>query len=250
MNTSRQVLLEAAAAISQGLEHGYIEYDGEVIKQPRVDIRPKPKYSFQGRMYASAVSSATFPILAKLGFGLLLIPGNAPWEQVAKDLENYRGIYRELHGREAPKTIFAGWTFADRDAARAEEMGRKYLGEYIMSAVQHYDFAGEHMKGLKGYEHYAAVGEATKGVDSSVFANAFIGNHIMGTPEQCFEKIRYTKELLGSAGCILVPKYASMPMTEATRNLEVIASDLLPRVKAFEPGLDIGEAIPHAQAAE
>lgn len=39
--------------------------------------------------------------MAKLGVGILIIP-QKPWEEHAKDLENYNGVFREVHGVDAP----------------------------------------------------------------------------------------------------------------------------------------------------
>ena len=67
MNLSRQQLIEHTEAAMMGLERGYIEYNGEVLNQPHVLIRPMPQYSFNNRLYFSAQSAETFPIMARLG---------------------------------------------------------------------------------------------------------------------------------------------------------------------------------------
>src|SRR5262245_53926873 len=56
MNTSRQCFVESAEMILRGLEEGFVEYDGELVKQARREIRPRPSTSFRGRTYAAAVS--------------------------------------------------------------------------------------------------------------------------------------------------------------------------------------------------
>ena len=47
MNTSREYFTESAQMILEGLESGYCEFDGDYIKQPRRDIRPRPFKSFK-----------------------------------------------------------------------------------------------------------------------------------------------------------------------------------------------------------
>ena len=42
--------------IVKALETGFMEGDGTYYKQPRIEIRPRPKYSFDGRIYAVASS--------------------------------------------------------------------------------------------------------------------------------------------------------------------------------------------------
>src|SRR6202795_4442689 len=132
LGESRERFIESAEMLLEGLEKGYCEYDGKYIKQPRRDIRPKPFKSFRGRTYAAAVSPESSRIMAKLGIGILIIP-QKPWGEVAKELQAYREIYREVNGKEAPPPISAGWTFCDPDAGRAREMARKYIGGYFES---------------------------------------------------------------------------------------------------------------------
>jgi alkanesulfonate monooxygenase SsuD/methylene tetrahydromethanopterin reductase-like flavin-dependent oxidoreductase (luciferase family) len=252
MNQSRQLLIENITAVQMGLETGAIELDGEVVKQPYVMIRPKPIRSFADRMYASAASPESYPIFGKLGVGLLFIPGQRTWDQIAGDLDAYRTAFHAAHpGRTPPPPIFAGWTFVDEDGARAQELGRKYISGYIETAVTHYQTTGEHMKGLKGYEYYAANAERAKaaGVTREQASDAFVNNHIWGTPDQCFEKITAIREKLGACAFLAVFNYAGMSSEEAMRNQDLFARKVLPRLKAYEPGLDIGVA-PLAAAAE
>jgi alkanesulfonate monooxygenase SsuD/methylene tetrahydromethanopterin reductase-like flavin-dependent oxidoreductase (luciferase family) len=252
MAESRRRLVEGTQALQMGLEKGYVEYDGEVIKQPYVQIRPQPVRSFKHRIYASASSPESYPIFAELGLGLLFIPGGRTWEEVAASLGDYRRIFRETHGREAPPPIFVCWTYVDEDPVRARELGRKYLGGYVRSAYEHYNFNGEHLKGVRGYEHYVAQAEAGKkaGFTDEMAADVFIDNHIYGTPDECFEKIRKARADLGAAGFIGVFSYAGMTAEDARRNQELFAAKVLPRLKALEPDLDIGVGAPLAVAAE
>ena len=99
MNTSRERFVEMAECILTGLEQGYLEYDGELIKQPRRELRPAPQHSFRGRTFAAAVSPESMPIMAKLGIGLLVIP-QKPWAVVEEDFRIYSEVYRTENGTE------------------------------------------------------------------------------------------------------------------------------------------------------
>jgi alkanesulfonate monooxygenase SsuD/methylene tetrahydromethanopterin reductase-like flavin-dependent oxidoreductase (luciferase family) len=252
MNNTRQLLVETTQAAMMGLETGEIEFQGEVIKQGHVAIRPKPAHSFKHRVYVSAASPETYPIMARLGVGLLFIPGTRAWSEVAADLETYRKLFRELHGRDAPPPIFAGWVFVDEDAARAREQGRHYLRGYIESALSHYNTRGGHLRGVKGYESYVAREDAAsaRGVTPDMAYDGFIESHVYGTPDQCYERIAETRRLLGAAGFLAIFNYAGMPPEEAKRNQELFAAKVLPRLKALEPGLDIGVGAPALEPAE
>ena len=123
MDESAPRFVEAAQIILEGLERGYCEYDGKFVRQPRADIRPAPFKSFRGRTYAAAVSPESARIMAELGVGILIIP-QKPWAEVAKELDAYRAIYREVNGAEAPPPIAAGWTFCDEERRPGARDGR------------------------------------------------------------------------------------------------------------------------------
>src|SRR5882724_6209406 len=144
MDESRQRFVESAETLLGGLETGYCEYSGTFVKQPRAAIRPAPFKSFRGRTYAAAVSPESLPVMAKLGVGILIIP-QKPWKEVARELETYRSIYREVNGVDAPPPVSAGWTFCDESAERAEEMARRYIGGYYQTVLDHYQFQGDHL---------------------------------------------------------------------------------------------------------
>ena len=73
MAESRTRFTEYADAVVSALETGVMEYDGQLYKQPRVEIRPEPFATFRGRTYASAISPETSRILAELGVGMMII---------------------------------------------------------------------------------------------------------------------------------------------------------------------------------
>src|SRR6059036_189143 len=117
MEESRPRFVESAAMVLRGLESGFCEQTGDFVTQPRVRIRPAPFKSFRGRTYAAAVSPESARIMAELGVGILIIP-QKPWHEVAKELDAYRTMYREVNAAEAPAPIAAGWTFCDEGRPR------------------------------------------------------------------------------------------------------------------------------------
>ena len=59
VDESRERFDEAAPMIVNALNTGFIEGDGKFYKQPRIEIRPRPQHSFDGRIYAVASSETT-----------------------------------------------------------------------------------------------------------------------------------------------------------------------------------------------
>src|SRR5580658_9034989 len=126
MGESRRRFAEYTEAIIEAFETGYLEYDGEVYKQPRVAIRPRPLASFRGRTYASAVSPQSMELMARLGVGLMVI-AQKPWETAEAELAEYRRRYLELNGAEAPKPILVVVAGVSNDRETIRTMRETYL---------------------------------------------------------------------------------------------------------------------------
>jgi alkanesulfonate monooxygenase SsuD/methylene tetrahydromethanopterin reductase-like flavin-dependent oxidoreductase (luciferase family) len=249
LGESRERFVEYATMILEGLERGFIEFDGRHIKQPRRDIRPKPLKSFKGRTYAAAVSPESSRIMAQLGIGILIIP-QKPWEAVAKELADYRAIYQQVNGGEPLPTITAGWVFCDRNADRAHEMALRYIGGYWHTALRHYEMTADHFGQAKGYEFYREISQqlAKSGADAA--AEYFLGLQVWGTPEQCLEKIDRIRRRVNSDHFTGVFSYAGMPYDEAERNMRLFAAEVIPELKKLAPltGTERPSAMPYGGA--
>src|ERR1700726_3947086 len=67
MDESRSRFDEAAPMIVNALKTGFIEGNGPYYKQPRIEIRPRPQHSFDGRIYAVASSEDSIDSAANIG---------------------------------------------------------------------------------------------------------------------------------------------------------------------------------------
>jgi len=243
MEESRQRFVESAQMLLRGLETGYCEHDGTFVKQPRAAIRPAPFKSFRGRTYAAAVSPDSARVMAELGVGILIIP-QKPWHEVAKELEAYRTIYRDVNKTEAPPPIAAGWTFCDESGDRAREMAHQYIGGYFQTVLDHYNFAGDHLAKTKGYEYYGKMAEKIAQYGAGMVTDFFTNLQVWGTPEQCYQKILDVRDRVGNETFIGVFSYAGMPYDEAERSMRLFAREVLPALRKLGR-----EARPAAQAA-
>ncbi|OLB95210.1 MAG: alkane 1-monooxygenase, partial [Candidatus Rokubacteria bacterium 13_1_40CM_68_15] len=230
MEESRPRFVESAAMVLRGLESGFCEQTGDFVTQPRVRIRPAPFKSFRGRTYAAAVSPESARIMAELGVGILIIP-QKPWHEVAKELDAYRTMYREVNAAEAPAPIAAGWTFCDESADRAEAMARQYIGGYYQSVLEHYQFAGDHLAKTRGYEYYGKMTEKIAQYGTDKVIDFFLGLQVWGTPEQCYARIIDIRERVGNQAFVGVFSYAGMPYDEAERNMRLFARAVAPELR-------------------
>jgi alkanesulfonate monooxygenase SsuD/methylene tetrahydromethanopterin reductase-like flavin-dependent oxidoreductase (luciferase family) len=236
MDESRQRFVESAQMLLRGLESGYCEHDGQFVKQPRAAIRPAPSRSFRGRTYAAAVSPESARIMAELGVGILIIP-QKPWHEVAKELEAYRAIFREANGRDAPAPVSAGWVFCDPDAARAQEMARRYIGGYYETVLEHYHFEADHLGKTRGYEYYGKMAEKIAQYGEEKVIDFFVGLQVWGTPEQCVARIADIHARTANSHFVGVFSYAGMPHDEAERNMRLFAREVMPAIRKLEAGV-------------
>lgn len=254
MGESRERFVEAAEIVLGALETGHAQYDGKHYKQPSAAIRPAPFKSFRGRTYAAAVSPESARIMARLGVGILIIP-QKPWREVEKELTEYRRIFRETNGAEAPQPVAAGWTFVDESAERAREMARKYIGGYYRTVLDHYNFAGDHLANTKGYEYYGKMAEKLRDYGDEKAIDFFTDLQVYGTPEQVHSKIMEIHRQTNNSSFVGVFSYAGMEPEEAARNMTLFARTVMPELKRFDAGqpIDTSGALPdlrHARAAE
>ena len=230
MSESRPKFAESARLLVQALEEGVAEFDGELIKQPRVEIRPKPFKSFQGRIYAAAVSPESSRALAELGLGMLIIP-QKPWNEVENELKAYREIYQEVNGSPAPPPIVVGFTFCHEDEHKAREMAEEYIGNYWESVMEHYEFRSGHLKTTKGYEYYGKFTEKIEEYGDQDVKNFFLDLQVWGTPEQCYQKIMDVRGRTGNDSFLAAFSFGGMPYDEVEQSMRLFAREVMPRLQ-------------------
>ena len=232
---SRAFFIESAQMILRGLESGYCEFEGKFVQQPRRELRPRPFKSFRGRTYAAAVSPESSQIMAELGIGILIIP-QKPWDLVVKELNEYRNVFRDVNGMEAPPPIVSGWVICDADAERAEEHACKYIDEYYRSVIRHYELVGDHLTKMRGYESYKGMQERMSkpgGADEMV--EFFRGLQVYGTPQQCYETIVDTIKRTGGEAFNGIFSYGGMPYEIAEESLRLFANEVAPELRKYVP---------------
>jgi alkanesulfonate monooxygenase SsuD/methylene tetrahydromethanopterin reductase-like flavin-dependent oxidoreductase (luciferase family) len=232
MAESRTRFTESTQMFVQALEEGFAEYDGELIHQPRVEIRPKPFKSFQGRTYAAAVSPESSRAIAELGLGMLIIP-QKPWKEVETELKSYREIFQEINGAPAPPPIVVGFTFCHEEEDQAREIASEYIGQYWESIMEHYEFRSDHLKTTKGYEYYGKFTEKIEEYGDQDVRDFFLDLQVWGTPDQCYEKIMDTRGRIGNDSYLAAFSFGGMPYDEVERSMRLFAKEVMPKLQAL-----------------
>ncbi|MFV0306679.1 MAG: LLM class flavin-dependent oxidoreductase [Desertimonas sp.] len=248
MGESRRRFTEYTEAVLDALETGVISYDGELYRQPPVDIRPRPLASFKGRTFASAISPQSIDLMARLGVGLMVI-AQKPWEIVEEELAGYRRRFVELNDAEPSKPILCVFVGVSHDEAEAQRMREVYLQRYARSTVEHYRFDDERFADIEGYEYYAGLSKniAKHGLEKF---NGFLADlQVWGTPDEVADKLLdYVRRT--DAGAVLTTlAFGGMPPEVATANYDLFVREVLPILAAHDVGGDIGVAHRSSAAA-
>ncbi len=230
MGEARRRFKEYAEAVLTALETGVMEYDGQFLKQPRVELRPRPFASYRGRIFASAISPESVKLMADLDVGLMII-AQKPWERVKEDLSIYRESYLAINNRPAPKPIFVAFVAVDESSAKAQEMRDLYLQQYARSTSDFYQFENEAFAEIEGYEYYGALARNIKkhGIDKF---NSFLADlQVWGRPEEVVEKLVTMIQHFDIGSFIIYTQYGDMPFEVGRANYELFARKVLPRLK-------------------
>ena len=147
--------------------------DGPYYKQRRTEIRPRPYASFKDRFYAVGMSSDSVPVVARLGAKMMSF-AQKPWAEMTDHFNRYRDLYREHHNTQPPSPVCVDFLSCDESAELAEQNARKYMANYYMTVMEHYNMTSDHFREMKGYGDYADNAELLRETGMADAANAFV----------------------------------------------------------------------------
>ena len=130
-------------------------------------------------------------------------------------------------------------------------MREVYLQRYARSTVEHYEFGNVAFASIEGYEYYAGLARNIEKHGLEKF-NGFLADlQVWGTPDEVLAKLIGYVDYIDAGAMLVMLSYGGMPADVARRNHELFVSSVMPRLKQYDVGGDIGirHAAP-AQAAE
>jgi len=230
MEEARPRFVEAAQLIRLALSEPEFEWQGQFYQIPRTSIRPRPISHPERRFFVSAVTPESAEIMAKLGFGMMVIMQNE-WPKAAADIERFRQIAAAVGHVPPPPVILTNVSCAEsRD--EAHERAMRYLGRKWDSIDNHYHFSDGHLANVKGYEAYgkmtktyAKMKEETARQKATEF---YVKIQIVGTPDDCIQQIAELQSLSGTDHVIADFSYGGMPHEEGELNMRLFADRVVP----------------------
>ena len=258
---ARQRFDESVAMIMNAFETGFIEGEGEIYKQPRREIRPRPIRSLKGRAFCAAGSPPSMVSAAKLGLGRLYLgqpmtAGHAGEEAGASPLRRvtdagadaWLETWKTSRPDETPVAPFASnLVFTDESGDRARELAQTYTANTFRAAVKNYEMTSDHHGKIKGYESYTSLIMTPEQAEA---AAASAGkSSIAGTPTEVLEQLEEVCRIREPQGMMPHMYTGGMPHEECLRSMRLFAKECLPEMKTWRAAPSTIDG-PMAQAAE
>lgn len=233
MDESRQRFNEAAEMVIRGLKTGVVEGDGPMYPQKSATVRPAPNpdRTWDDRIFAAAMSPDSIPVAADLGVRMMTFMqfDNATH---GKSVNEHRELFKKAHGAYPSRPLVQDFVVCHEDPDEAERLAQKYIGDYFLSVIRHYDFAGSHWRDTKGYETYQSGADMIREAGMENAAAGYVTANIHGTPDQIVEQYKQRREEFGTdfqanaAFC-----FAGMPIETAMESMRLFGKEVVPRLK-------------------
>ena len=234
MDDSRERFDEASAMIVEALRTGFIEGNGKHFKQPRIEIRPRPEKSFEGRTYAVASSEDSIDAAARLKARMLMF-ADRPWPQRLPGIEKYRSLYQQYNGVTAPPTVTADQCVCAPTSSEADELAAKHMASFVDSNLEHYELMSTHFATTKGYDAYAKKSEMARNTGRDGLVNALLGVAVKGTPDEMLRAYEARRTMLGDFDLSTSFRFGGIPFAKAEMSMRLFAKEVLPVLKTWKP---------------
>jgi alkanesulfonate monooxygenase SsuD/methylene tetrahydromethanopterin reductase-like flavin-dependent oxidoreductase (luciferase family) len=236
MAQSRQRFTEGLAVLREAFHSEAFSYRGEVFNYSRSSVRPRPLTTdVVDDAYAVWTSPDSMEVAASQGLSPLTIP--------SKDLESFKadlGTFDDLRAKHgygpAKPPILQLFMYCNKDSAYAHEVADRYVGEYAEGASRHYEFGGAHFNHIPSYESYRDAGSSRLG--GSSMAEVTLGSKqrilreaVVGSPEECLEKIAQCNEMMRPQEIALVATPGSIPKHLAAESISLFSEAVLPKAQ-------------------
>src|SRR5256712_4267744 len=234
MDESRGRFDEGAEMILRGLRTGFMEGDGPFYRQPRTEIRPRPKRSFDDRVYAVASSDDSVVSAARLNERMVMF-ADRPWPMRMPAIQKHRDLVRELHGQEAGPPLLADFCVCTPTLDGAEEKARQYMGKFVESNFYHYELLGPHFSIVKGYDAYAQKIAMAREIGMDGIVSAFMEAAVWGTPDRILKKLEERRAIVGDFELATSFRFGGTPLDLAEFRPRPYANEGMPVAPSSGP---------------
>ena len=230
MEEARPRFVEAAQIVVKALTNDVFSWEGEHFQIPPTSIRPRPISHPERRFYASSVSPESAEIMAKLGFGVLVVMQNE-WPIAAADIDRYRELARSVGHTPRPPIILTNVSCAE-SREEAQERAVTYLSRKWDSIDKHYHFSDGHLASVKGYEFYGKMTKTYSKMKDPTFrekaTDFYVKIQVVGTPDECLQQLAELRRLTGLDHLVTEFGFGGMPHEQAEQSMRLFADRVVP----------------------
>ena len=219
--------------IVEALRTGFIEGNGKFFQQPRIEIRPRPEKSFEGRTYAVASSEDSIDAAARLKARMLMF-ADRPWPQRLPGIEKYRALYQQYNGVVAPPTVTADQCVCAPTSSEADELAAKHMASFVDSNLEHYELMSTHFATPRATTP-TPRNRRWRAPGRDGLVNALLGVAVKGTPDEMLRAYEHRRALLGDFDLSTSFRFGGIPLAKAEMSMRLFAKEVLPVLKTWKP---------------
>jgi alkanesulfonate monooxygenase SsuD/methylene tetrahydromethanopterin reductase-like flavin-dependent oxidoreductase (luciferase family) len=234
MEDARELFNEALDIVELALAQELFSYEGAHFRYDNVAVRPRPFDRDAITILGSWTSEQSLRNMASRGLQPLTNP--------SKEIESYLGemrLFNEVRAEAgfgpANQPVLQVMLACCQSEQEAQEAAAGYFRELVDSILRMYQIEqwGERMANTKGYEQYTSQGSdfGSGSYESAVdtLTAKFVDEGIVGTPEQCLEKVIAHYETIAPSEMVVVNSTGGMPAAFAEKSMRLFAEKVMPR---------------------
>ena len=233
MDESRERFDESSKMILDALRTGWIEGNGKYYPQKRVELRPRPKYSFDGRIYAVASSDDSLEAAARIGARMVMF-ADRPWPLRMGAIQRYRDLFEQFNGAAPLPMLIADFCLCAPAADGLEETARKHMGSFVQSNIEHYELMSDHFATTKGYNAYAQKSEIARQTGVSGMVDGFMKAAVWGSPDRILRELETRRDVIGDFELSTSFRFGGIPIELAESSMRLFAKEVLPVLKTWK----------------
>jgi alkanesulfonate monooxygenase SsuD/methylene tetrahydromethanopterin reductase-like flavin-dependent oxidoreductase (luciferase family) len=232
---SRAQWQEAVEFVVKAWEQERISWDSDLIKMPERMQTPKPYQDPHPPAWLAAASERSAESAGRLGFGLLSFALLQPVEAMAKVIDVYRNAQADCVPLTRVQNDRAGAYTLVHCTDDLDEAAAYGLWDSVRWWYQHLaEFTLEwELPNLSKAEQEAVFPLLQPSIEGNIDVDRYTDEDmiIIGTPEQCLEKIiRYEEAGVDQLLCYV--QFGTLPHEKVMRNLELLGTQVIPKLEA------------------
>lgn len=233
MDESRERFTEVFDIVKLALTEEMFSYDGTFFQYRNVSVRPRPlDPAVITEAWGSWTSEASVHTMGERGLHPLTTP-NKTIESYRTDIELLNQVREENGYGPARRPILQVPLLCAESEQEAREGAEQYIREYVDSILRAYELGTENFGKGKGYEQYkkgSDFGNGTYEDALSTLTTKFLNDGVIGTPQQCAEKIVAHHETIDPSEFVVVAGTGSIPFEKTQKSMRLYAEKVLPAV--------------------